>query len=358
MAGKRAAIRELQSFRKPTMKDVAGVAGVSVSTVSHVLNMTRFVSEDTSRKVKKAIKHLKFKSNPIARNLRSGESRIIGLVVNNMEKYLFIDMARGIEKIANSQGYQMIMMDSMEQKNLEMKNIESLYLQGADGLIIAPTSFNCDYLDDILPPGFPLVFVDRQPENCHFDCVLLDNSDASYTATKYLISRGYRKIGFVSFNYHPTGKTTGKDKTMIERVAGYKQALIEADIKVNSKLIGLAHGSPLIVSKLRYAEPYTIMKQFLDESVEAVLCGGGTAAIGAYTCLTDLSVKIPEEISFISFDDDLWFSMVNPRITALAQPGEAMGRAAAIRIVERIHGKKLDLESIWFKAELMQRDSC
>jgi DNA-binding LacI/PurR family transcriptional regulator len=83
-----------------------------------------------------------------------------------------------------------------------------------------------------------------------------------------------------------------------------------------------------------------------------------SAAIGAYTCLTDLSVKIPEEISFISFDDDLWFSMVKPRITALAQPGEAMGKAAAMRIVERIHGKKLDLESIWFKAELIQRDSC
>jgi LacI family transcriptional regulator len=100
------------------------------------------------------------------------------------------------------------------------------------------------------------------------------------------------------------------------------------------------------------------MKQFLDESVEAVFCGGSTAAIGAYTCLMDKSVKIPEEISFISLDDDLWFSMVNPRITTLAQPGEAMGKAAATRIIERIHGKKLALESIRFKAKLIQRDSC
>ncbi|MFP3043926.1 LacI family transcriptional regulator [Treponema primitia] len=347
-----------QAFRRSTMSDVADAVGVSVSTVSHVLNGTRFVSEDTSRKVQQAIRRLKFKTNPIARNLRSGRSRLIGIVINNIEKYLFVNVLRGIEKTANSLGYQLSLMDSAEQKNMEIKNVESLYLRGADGLIIAPTSYNCDYIKDLLPPNFPLVFVDRQPEKCIYDCVLLDNTEASYQATKHLLSRGYRKIGLISFNYHPTGKATGKDKTMLERVAGYKQALTEANIKVNPQLIGLAHGSSLVTSQLRNAETYTIMKHFLDLSVEAVLCGSSMAAIGAYTCLKDMAVKIPEDMGFISFDDDIWLSMISPQITVMAQPGEAMGAVAAARLFDRINGKELNQESLRLKAKLLLRESC
>jgi LacI family transcriptional regulator len=150
-------------FRKPTMKDVAEASGVSITTVSHVINETRYVSPDVTGKVKNAVESLNFKTNPIARNLRSGKSRIIGFVVSNLEHYFYVNIARGIKKAVNSLGCQLILIDSAENKDIETRNIESLYLRGTDGIVIAPTTTDCGYLKDIVSPDFPLVFVDRQP---------------------------------------------------------------------------------------------------------------------------------------------------------------------------------------------------
>jgi DNA-binding LacI/PurR family transcriptional regulator len=235
-----------------------------------------------------------------------------------------------------------------------MKNIETLYLRGVDGLIIAPTIAEYDYLKNILPPDFPLVFVDRQPEYRPLDCVLLDNAEAGYTATRHLIGQGNGKIGFISFHY---GRG-GIDNTIAERLDGYKQALAEAKIEADPRYIKVIPGSPSTVSELRHAETYSAMKQMIDSSVQAVLCGNGLAAIGAYTCLKDLAVKIPEEMRIITFDDDLWLSMVTPQISAIAQPGESMGIAAATRLLERIHGEDSPREFLRLRAEMILRESC
>jgi LacI family transcriptional regulator len=204
------------SNKRPTMKDVAKMAGVSVTSVSHMLNETRFVSEDVTNRIEQAIRALNFRPNPIARNLRSGKSKLIGFMVSNMENYFYVNIAKGIEKTLASHGYRLVLIDSGENKKNEMVNVESLYLRGVDGLIIAPTSPNCEYLKNIVEPDFPMVFVDRQPINYNGDTILLANSDAAYTATNYFISKGYRSIGFLTLYY---GGTT-IDKTMQERIDG------------------------------------------------------------------------------------------------------------------------------------------
>jgi LacI family transcriptional regulator len=341
-------------YRKPTMKDVAEIAGVSISTVSHVLNGTRFVSTGATAKVEEAIFQLKFKANPIARNLRSGKSRIIGFVISNMENYFYINIARGIEKTINVLGYQLILIDSAENKKTEIKNVESLYLRGIDGIIIAPTTPDCEYLTTLLPPNYPLIFVDRRPAHYQADNVLLNNAEASYEATRYLFNEGFTRIGFISFHFGESDI----DETIMERINGYKQAFAEAGLVVNPDYIKAIPGTSSAISKLLHAESYQAMNQLLRSSIQAVLCGNGLAAIGAFTCLKDAAVRIPGEVSLISFDDDLWFSMTNPQITAIAQPGESMGSVAATRLLKRIQGKKLSYKSFRLKAEIIFRGSC
>jgi LacI family transcriptional regulator len=143
---------------------------------------------------------LGYKANPIARNLSSGESRLIGYVVSNIACYFYIDMATGIEKTINSQNYQLLLMDSKDSKRREMQHIESLLLRGVDGIIIAPTTTDYGFLNGLLPEGFPVVFLDRQPLNYQADYVLLNNSLASFEATRYLINKGYTRIAYITYH--------------------------------------------------------------------------------------------------------------------------------------------------------------
>jgi LacI family transcriptional regulator len=341
-------------FYKPTMKDVAEAAGVSITTVSHVINSTRFVSPEATGKVKSAVASLNFKTNPIARNLRSGESRMIGFVVSNLDHYFYVNIAKGIDTIINALGYQLVLISSAENKDAEIKNIESLYLRGIDGIVIAPTTTDCGYLTDILPPDFPLVFVDRQPASYQADCVLLNNAGASCEATRYLLNKGYSTIGFVSFHFGEKDI----DPTIMERINGYKQAHREAGLTINRGLIRVVPGGSFSPVELLHAEPYAITEQLLDFPVQAVLCGNSLAAIGVYQFLKNASIPIPEKVALITFDDDLWLSMATPRITAVAQPAESIGSTAAKQLLKRIQKKSRTYTTLRLDAEIIFRESC
>ena len=341
-------------FHKPTMKDVAEASGVSVTTVSHVINGTRYVSLEVTNKVKHAVESLNFKTNPIARNLRSGKSRVIGFVVSNLEHYFYVNIAKGIKKAINSLGYQLILIDSAENKDIETKNIESLYLRGTDGIVIAPTTTDCGYLKDIIPPNFPLVFVDRQPTSYQADCVLLNNAGASYEAAKHLLHKGYTRIGFISFHFGEKDI----DPTIIERIEGYKQAYREAGLPIDDDLIQAVPGGSFSPAKLLHAEPYALMRKLLGTSVQAVLCGNSLAAIGVYQYLKNASISIPGKVALITFDDDLWLSMTTPRISAVAQPAESIGFTAAKQLLKRVQAKAGAYKTIRLDAELIFRESC
>jgi LacI family transcriptional regulator len=342
-----------EASRVPTMKDVARKAGVSVTSVSHALNGTRFVSEDVSSRIEQAIKVLNFKPNPIARNLRSGKSKLVGFIVCNIENYFYINIAKGIEKTLNNYGYRLLLVDAEENKKKEIDNVESLYLQRTDGLIIAPTDPNFEYLKKMVRSDYPVVFVDRPPINYNADTILLSNTEAAYTATRYLISKNYRSIGFVTFHFGERGI----DKTMQERIDGYIMALREAGIPVSENNIKFTLGTPVGMNELQYAESYKMMEQLMQIPVRAVLCGNSLAAIGAYSYLKENKIRIPEDVSIITFDDDVWLKLTTPRITSIAQPAEALGVLAAQRLLSRIEGKEMPYECFRLKAEMIMRES-
>jgi LacI family transcriptional regulator len=345
---------EETKFRKPTMKDVAEAAGVSVTTVSHVLNRTRYVSEETVQKVEEAVRSLRFKVNPVARHLRMGESFFIGFVVSNLENYVYLKIARGIEQIIQAAGYQLSLVDSAETKALEMKHIESLYLRDVDGIVIAPTTTECAYLGSVLPPGFPLVVVDRQAVNFAADCVLLNNEKASFDSVSHLIKAGRRRIGFVSFHYGEQEI----DPTIMERVRGYKKAVAGAGLKVHEELIKVVPGASSVLAELRHARPYQVMEELRALNIDAVFCGNSHAAIGVHTFLQEHMVRIPEDIAMITFDDDLWLSMVCPKISVVEQPAEQIGRLAAERLLARIQKPLRTFQTTRIDAQLILRDSC
>jgi LacI family transcriptional regulator len=340
--------------KKPTMKDVAKASGVSVATVSHVLNSTRFVSAEVTSRVELAIRELNFKANPIARNLRSGKSRLIGFVVSNLENPFYVRIAKGIEKTINKYGYSLLLVDSAEKNENEKKNIESLYLRGIDGIIIAPTITDCAYFADLLPDKFPLVFVDRQPINyTAADVILLENHDAAEKATRYLLEKSCTKIGFVSFHFGGAGT----DETIMERVSGFKKAFEEAGLIPDENLIRVVSNVYLDQHELIHAETYEIAKQLLALNVQAIICGNDLSAIGVFCYLKEAGVRIPDDVCLITFDDALWLSMTSPQITAIAQPSESLGAFAARQLLRRIQGRHGVYKIIRLEAEIIFRGS-
>ena len=343
----------MKIHNKPTMKDVAIHAGVSVSSVSHVMNNTRFVSADVTKRVKQAIQTLNFKPNSIARNLRSGKSWLIGFIVSHLENFYYLSIAKGIEKTIEAQGYRLLLIDSAESKEKEINNVESLFMQGVDGLIIVPTNPDCEYLKKVIIPDYPVVFVSRQPSNYNADMILLDNFEAARMATRHFISRGYTSIGFLGVKF----KGNNINKTMEERVEGYKQALEESGIKSDPDLIQVVTGEAAALNTLQYTETYKLTEQLLGKQARAILCGNSIAAIGAYTYLRDKKIRIPEEVSFITFDDDLWLRLTTPAITSIVQPAEAIGAMAAHRILRRLEGEDMPFECFRLKADIVLRES-
>lgn len=340
----------------PTMKDVAELAGISITSVSHYLNNTRTVSPELQEKIISAIKQLNFHPNPIARMLRNGKSRVVGFVVSNLESSFYVRIAKGLESYLSQMGYDLILVDSAENKEKEIRNVKALYVRGVDALLIAPVSSNGEYLANVLPHQYPVAFVDRQVDDNTFgDTILLANQNGAKKATKYLLDKGITDIAFIALHF---GSDT-IDATMEERLDGYKHALIEANISINESYIKCIPGgrqSP--ISDLQYSSVYKITENLLQTPIKAILCGNSLAAIGVYSCLRDYKIKIPEEIAILTFDDELWLSIANPRISAITQPTEAMGVLAGQRLLERIKGNDNPYEEYRLNSELVIRDSC
>ena len=338
---------------KPTIKDVAIQAGVSTSTVSHMLNGTRFVSDDVTKRIKQAIQNLNFKPNPVARSLRSGKSGFIGFIVSNLENYFYLSIAKGIEKTIEANGYRLMILDSADSKEKEMYNVESLFTRGIDGLIIAPTYPDFEYLKKVTRPDYPLVFIDRQPSNYKADTILLENVEAAYSATKYLISMGYKTIGFLAIHFG----VNKMDETIKERVDGYKLAIKEAGIQNLDNLIKVSAGKAFTMNVLQHVETYKLTEQLIKQKVQAILCGNSIATVGTYSYLRDKKIRIPQDVSLITFDDDLWLRLTTPAISSVVQPAESMGAIAAQRLLRRLEGEDLPFECLRLKAEIILRES-
>ncbi len=333
-----------------SMKDVARLANVSTATVSHVINNTRNVNPETRDKVMKAIRDLHYNVNPVARNLRSGSSRVIGYVVSNLANYFFTDIALSIDSILSEKGYHLIYINSNEDPAKEEDNIRSLIMQNVDGLIIAPVGQDCSYMEKVIGNRCPCVFFDRKPNGFARDYILSTNFEGAFEGTEHLIERGHTQIGFINSRV---------DETMLERMNGYKAALEKHGLPVLDDLICSGTGQPMSMGELRTGESYQYARYLFEEKrVSAVFCGNALAGVGAISYIKEKALAIPEKAGVVTFDDSFWLSMSSPAVTAVNQNKFSIGQRAAGTLLERIEGDSRPYSEYRIPTNLVVRDSC
>lgn len=314
---------------KSSIKEVAHLAKVSIATVSYVINGTKKVRPETEKRVLDAVDKLNYQVNPLARNLRKGQSKTVGLIVSDLSNYFFQDIALGLGNQLAKEGYRFILMDSKEKKDTEIDNTKKLLAGAVDALVIAPTSQDCSYLQFLLShTPIPVVFIDRKPEGFNSDVVLATNKEGSYDAVKVLTDKGHTNIAFLGSRL---------DSTMHERVSGYTKALEDAGISINANYIRFGNHESVSQRSLRHGVMYHHTFDLISNyNITAIFSGNNLATIGAFSCLKENNLKVPQDIAFITFDDSFWLTMTNPAIAAVAQNPEEMGSVAGKLILKRL----------------------
>jgi len=333
-----------------SMKDVALRAGISTTTVSHVINRTRPVNPETEARVRDAIRELGYVVNPVARNLRSGSSRMIGVVISDLSNFFFTDVVLSIDSVLGAEGYSLVYFNSDEDRERERNSIESLILQNVDGLIIAPVDRDCSYMNALIGDRCPCVFFDRTPEGFAGDRVLSTNRRGVLEGTELLLSRGYGRIGFLGSRF---------DTTMEERIVGYRDALIGNGISPDESLILTGTGRSQSLNDLKRNDCYDLTAVLVEERrVDALICGNDLAAVGALSYIKEMGLDIPGELGLICFDDAFWLSLTTPPVTAIDQDSAAIGSTAAQMLLKRLGGERAPWGEHRIPTRLITRYSC
>ena len=329
-----------------SIKDVAQLAKVSMSTVSHVINKTRKVNPETEEKVQVAIRKLNYELNPIASNLRSGNSKMIGYVVANLSNF-FLDIGLIIEDIVKERGYQLIYLNSNEIKDREYQHIKRLVAQRIDGLIIAPVESDCSYMNQVIGDKCPSVFFDRFPLGFNRDCVLSTNFEGAYQGTELLVKKGHQRIGFIGSHL---------DKTMIERFQGFRSAITHNGLSFSDEMavFGAHHSSPL--STLKHGECFNAAKKLVEEKqVTALFCGNDISSIGVISYLKENNIRIPEDFDVVCYDDTFWLSLAYNSISAVDQDWETIGKTVAETLLKRINRNSEEYSEMRIPTKLIIR---
>jgi LacI family transcriptional regulator len=306
-----------------TMNDVARVADVSIATVSHVINGTRFVSAQRVERVHAAMQELGYTPDATARSLRVGRTDTLGLVVPDNSNPFFAALARWIEEAGFDAGYTTILANSNERPDREHRYVSTLVSKRVDGLILAPSRGDHGTLARVLQnAGTPVVVVDRDAALPNADVVLYDNEGGSHEATSYLVELGHVSIGCVAGPADATSAT--------ERVHGFRRALADAGLPLgeHSVVEGDFHfegGREATARLLATGEKFT-----------ALFAANDLMAAGAIRELADRGISVPRDMSVIGFDDAPLAQMVSPALTTMRQPLQEMATAAVSQLLRRI----------------------
>lgn len=331
-----------------TLNDVAREARVSATTVSHVINGTRFVAPDTAERVLRAIERLRYEVNFNARNLKSGRSRVIGLLVSDVTNPHFSGVVRGVEDVANRAGYHMILCNTDEDPEKELSYLRVLRSKGADGALFVPTGTRHEYLDHLVEAGFPLVFVDRALADLPCDAVLADNVGGAHQAVDHLIRLGHRRIGIIA--------RLERGGIRSQRLQGYRRALREHGLAEDPELIRDAN------ARREEGFEQTLALLELDEPATAIFATHNLTALGALAALDARGRRIPADVALVGFGDFEWAPLMRPRLTTVVQPEYEIGAQAAEWLIERIarrdDGPVLEPRRAMLPVTLAVRESC
>ncbi|ADL08608.1 LacI family DNA-binding transcriptional regulator [Thermosediminibacter oceani] len=334
----------MKNIRKqPTIKDVAREAGVSLKTVSRVINNSSKVKPETREKVLKAIKTLGYRPNAVARGLRIKKTYSIGVIIADITNNFYSNIVRGIEDVALSRNYSMLLANSDEMLSKEKLYTRVFTEKQIEGMIIVPSAGSKEYLKPLLK-NVPIVFIDRDVEELEVSSVTVDNERGAYELTKHLIvDHGYTKIAYIS---HTMGVTTS-DK----RYEGFKRALYEFGITPIAELIKLDNKTA--------QDGYRATKEIISSGnrPQAIFTSNNVMALGAMKALEYYSLEAPRDIALVTFDDIKWAEGFRPHLTVMSQPAYEIGRHAANILFKQMDGES-KLEKVVLPTQLIIRDSC
>lgn len=319
-------------------------AGVSTATVSRVLTGANAVGDELRARVLKIVRKLDYHPNRMARSLREGHRKMIGVIIPDLQNPFLTGVVHGVESVLYEAGYTLVLGHSDGFPEREQAHITGLRGEGAAGLILVPDNGEGADYASLEAWDIPVVAVDRVPKGLKVDLVSTDHRDGARQAMCHLIEHGYKDIALIN---GPRGFSVTR-----ERLAGYQEALSEAKMTMRDSLV--------VHSDFRQAGGEAAMNQLLDMSKppRAVLVGNNLMTLGALQAVHKRGIKIPEEIAIVGFDDMPWASSLRPPLTAIAQPIEELGRTAAQMLLDRLANRHRPVRQVILPPELIVRVSC
>lgn len=315
--------------RKPesgtvTLKDVAREAQVSFQTVSRAINGQPEISDETREKVLAVCRKLGYRPNRLAGSLRAKHSKVIGLVVSDIENAFFAEVVSGAEAETTARGWSLLLANSGEDLARERNAVVSLFERRIDGLIIAPTEGDHAYLRKELPRDFPLVAFNRALELSGCGAVLTENESGARSAVEYLIRRGHKKIGAIVASL---GLMTSR-----ERIAGFRAGMDAAGLTVREDWIGIGgvHSDAARLAALQVLSR--------KDRPTALLTSSHRVTEGVLHALRELGLRYGKDVELVSFDNIPWATFLEPPLPVVAQPTQRIGREAVQMLMRMIEG--------------------
>ena len=329
--------------RPTTIKDVAKKAGVSISTVSRVINDSKPVTNEVKQRVLDVIKETGYVPNPLARSLVTKKSQLIGVIVPEVTDTFAAEVLNGIEEISKMYDYDILLANTYSEKDLEVKNINLLRAKQVEVIVMISCDIDKDVVCLLDDSGIPAVYISKTTRDFDIYNVSINNNSAVKDMTNFLLDRGHKKIVLLN--------TTFQTNLADERLTGYRDAIVGRGLKVNEGFIKSCGPT--------FDDGYMAVKEMLESKVDvdAIFATSDEVAIGAINACFDLGYKVPEDISVVGFYDIEFSKMCRPKLTTVKQPLYDMGAVAIRMIIKMVKGIEIDEKKVELPYTISDRDS-
>lgn len=326
-----------------SIKDVAREAGVSIATVSRVINNVNVVNAETKKKVQEAIEKLNYSPNIVAQSLKTQKSKSIGILVPDISSQFYPEIVRGAEDVANMYDYSIILCNSDFDVDKEKKYIKVLREKMVDGMLYMSSSLDPEILDMIRTLNIKTVLVETKGQEQEIPSVTIDNRAAAKDAVNYLIRKGNKRIAYI-------GMKKDKVNAWAKRYNGYEDALLENGLKVDPDLC--------YYGELKAKTGHIGISHILSQAkVDAVFCGSDEIAMGVINGLRDHKLRIPEDVDVMGFNNVAEAQIFYPKITTINQPMYDMGSVSMRMLIKMLKDEPIEEKQIVLDYQLIERDS-
>jgi LacI family transcriptional regulator len=325
------------------MRDIARSAGVSIGTVSHVVNENAPVRDRLRKRVLRAIERLGYQPSQLARGLRRNQTRILGMIIPDINNPFFPAVVRGAQDVAYQNSYQLVLCNTDNDPEKERAYLHELHSYRMAGLLMIPSVGSELGLKRDLPRAGPIVCLDRRPKGWSGDSVTVDNVGGARAATEYVLSLGHRYVAAITGNLPLTNAKA--------RLEGFRAALEAAGIPIDPEYIQEGRFDRLS----GYEKAHVLLQ--LRPRPTALFASNDLIALGALAALREAGLRCPEDVSVVGFDDLEFAEFIHPALTTVAQPGYQIGAKGASLLLRRLQSRDASVQHVVLPTELRIRQS-